>query len=144
MKLSDRIGLLVAVNFLVFIVIVNITFVFLVDKQWILAALAAIGGYVVQWLTIRGAWLRSWTEERLKTDVWHFDKLWLSIGIAVTLVGWLLMLTSSGFFPSTEQGSYTAGGIGFAGLVTLIAGYYLTVFSWKGIRRKRFEPRKSP
>jgi hypothetical protein len=41
------------------------------------------------------------------------------------------MLTSSGLFPSIEQGNYTAGGIGIAGLVTLIAGYYLTVFSWQ-------------
>ena len=131
MKLDTRVELLFVASLVALLITVLITFVLFVCKQWIVAGLAAIGGYVVQWLTIRGVWLRSWTEERLKTDVWHFDKLQLSIGIAVTLVGWLLMLTSSGFFPSTEQGSYTADGIGIAGLVTLVAGYCIAVFSWQ-------------
>ena len=136
LKLHNRVELLFVASFLALLMTVLITFVFLVDRQWILAILAAIGGTVAQWLVIRKAWHVCWTEESLKTDIWLIDRMMLSIGIAVTLVGWSLMLTSSGFFSSIEQGGYTAGGIGIAGLVTLIVGHYFTVFSWQRQKKK--------
>jgi len=142
LKTDTRVELLRGANILTVLMTVLITFVLLVDRQWILAILAAVGGTVIELLVIGKAWPESFKEGSPKTDVKRADKPMLFAGIAVTFLGWAMMLTSSGYFSSIQQGSPIAGGIGVAGVATLIVGYSILMIavSWQQQKMKGTRP----